>query len=132
MFSKTNRSDTVAKFVSNMEGLKRGKARATYSIIMHLVLIILLWFASSAGALTPEECKVERRILVNACKPVILRQPPSPFCCERVRITHAECVCPVITPKLASLVDVNYAVKVIQGCGRPVPRHFKCGSITTP
>ncbi|KAA3487002.1 Protein kinase byr2 [Gossypium australe] len=30
---------------------------------------------------------------------------------------------------LAALIDVNYAIKVIQGCGRQVPRHLKCGSL---
>ncbi|RVW70373.1 hypothetical protein CK203_060564 [Vitis vinifera] len=53
--------------------------------------------------------------------------------CSRVaRVTHVECVCPLITPKLAALIDVNKAVRVIEGCGRKVPRHYKCGSITTP
>lgn len=73
------------------------------------------------------ECKQERKILVNACKAVITRKPPTPYCCERLRVTHVSCVCPVITPQLAALIDVNYAIKVIQGCGIQVPRHFKCG-----
>ncbi|XP_031112092.1 uncharacterized protein LOC116016066 [Ipomoea triloba] len=90
------------------------------------------WKGGRADALTPAECKEERRILVNACKAVITKRPPTAFCCERLRVTHVECVCPVITPTLAALIDVNYAIKVIQGCGRQVPRHFKCGSITTP
>ncbi|KAL5709521.1 hypothetical protein ACHQM5_020201 [Ranunculus cassubicifolius] len=83
-------------------------------------------------ALSAGQCKQERNFLVDACKPVIYGRNPSSWCCGRIRATHVECVCPVITSKLASLVDVNRAVKLIRGCGRPVPRHFKCGSITTP
>ncbi|KAL5709522.1 hypothetical protein ACHQM5_020202 [Ranunculus cassubicifolius] len=74
------------------------------------------------------QCKEERRIGLEACKSVIYGKLPSPQCCERVRVSHVECVCPVITPKLAALVDVNRAIKLIQGCGRRVPRHYKCGS----
>ncbi|TYI52381.1 hypothetical protein E1A91_D12G244100v1 [Gossypium mustelinum] len=59
-------------------------------------------------------------------------QIPFDGLCQRVRVTHLECVCPVITPKLAALIDVNRAIRLIQGCGRSVPRHYKCGSITTP
>ncbi|CAB4309851.1 unnamed protein product [Prunus armeniaca] len=36
-------------------------------------------------------------------------------------------------PKVAATIhDINRAVRLIEGCGRRVPRHFKCGSITTP
>ncbi|MBA0575653.1 hypothetical protein Golob_024353, partial [Gossypium lobatum] len=73
------------------------------------------------------ECKGERNILVNACKGVIRQKSPTPYCCQRLRVTHVNGVCPIITPQLAALIDVNYAIKVIQGCGRQVPRHFKCG-----
>ena len=80
------------------------------------------------GALTGAQCKAERAGLVQACKPVVARRPPSPLCCQRLRGAHVECVCSVITPKLAALIDVNYAIRVVQGCGRRVPRHYKCGS----
>ncbi|OMO99057.1 hypothetical protein CCACVL1_03954 [Corchorus capsularis] len=102
-------------------------------------MVLMLWLAmlnenigGGVMAQSAGQCKEERRILVNACKGVITRKPPTPYCCQRLRVTQINCVCPVITPQLAALIDVNYAIKVIQGCGRQVPRHFKCGSITTP
>ncbi|CAL5355834.1 unnamed protein product [Camellia sinensis] len=88
--------------------------------------------APASAALSAAECKEERRVGINACKPVVYGKLPTPECCERVRVSHIECVCPVITPKLAALIDVNRAVRLVEGCGRRVPRHFKCGSITTP
>ncbi|KAE8702717.1 hypothetical protein F3Y22_tig00110482pilonHSYRG00722 [Hibiscus syriacus] len=101
-------------------------------ILIASVLCISMLNGGGVTAQSAAECKEERRILVNACKGLITRKPPTPYCCERLRVTHVNCVCPVITPQLAALIDVNYAIKVIQGCGRQVPRHFKCGSITTP
>ncbi|GMH21793.1 hypothetical protein Nepgr_023635 [Nepenthes gracilis] len=101
------------------------------------LLMIAVWLCGGgcapwAEAMTASECKMERRVLINACKPVILMQPPTPFCCQRIRVTPAECICSVITPKLAPLVNVEYAIQVVESCGRQVQRHFKCGSITTP
>ncbi|XVE57542.1 hypothetical protein DITRI_Ditri04bG0098600 [Diplodiscus trichospermus] len=92
-----------------------------------------MWEVRMGGAeLSAAECKEERSLAVNACKPVVYGKLPSPECCQRVRVTHLECVCPVITPKLAALIDLNRAIRLIEGCGRKVPRHYKCGSITTP
>ncbi|KAF8380640.1 hypothetical protein HHK36_028130 [Tetracentron sinense] len=113
-----------------MEG-KMGRARA-FMLFLVVVTAVGMWDARMARALTAAQCKQERNILVSACTPVLKMKPASPFCCERLRVTHIDCVCPIITPQLAALINVNYAIKVIQGCGRPVPRHFKCGSITTP
>ncbi|XP_059629690.1 uncharacterized protein LOC132272587 [Cornus florida] len=96
------------------------------------MVVVLMWNAGSVGVLTEAQCREEMNILANACKPLLTGNPATPFCCERVRVTHVECVCPFITPKLAALIDVNYAIKVIQGCGRQVPSHYKCGNITTP
>ncbi|KAL2893537.1 hypothetical protein RDABS01_009446 [Bienertia sinuspersici] len=73
-------------------------------------------------------CHQERKVLVSACKPVVYRVRPSAFCCQRLRVTHYECACRKITPKIASFIDVNYAISVIQRCDRRVPPHFKCGS----
>lgn len=74
------------------------------------------------------ECKEDIRLGVNACKSVINGKSPSADCCQRIRVSHVECICPVITPKLAALIDANRAIRLVQGCGRRVPRHFKCGS----
>ncbi|KAK9167771.1 hypothetical protein Scep_002962 [Stephania cephalantha] len=115
--------------------VKRGMSSA---MIHHVTLVMLLVFAlpiqTVQGGLSHAECKLLVNILVSACSEVINRKPPSAYCCQRIRVTPEECVCPRITPQLAVLIapNLNYAVKVVQGCGRPVPRHHKCGSITTP
>lgn len=110
-------------------GLLRVHERAyLLSFVLLLMAVGIGLKAKTVEALTPAQCKEQRRVLVNACKPVLYRRPPSAFCCERLRVTDVSCVCPVITPKLAPLIDVNYAISVIQGCGRRVPPHFKCGS----
>lgn len=104
-----------------------GSGRA-YVLFVIVAFVFMITSADTAGAQSAAQCKEERRILVNACKSVITRRPPSAYCCQRLRVTNANCVCPVITPQLAALIDVNYAIRVIQSCGRQVPRHFKCGS----
>ncbi|KAL0713215.1 hypothetical protein Bca4012_020193 [Brassica carinata] len=79
-------------------------------------------------------CHAQRRVLVNACKRLILRQSPTAECCLRIRRTPMWCVCSIITPQLAALVnanDVSYAVGVIRQCGRPVARGTKCGTNAT-
>ncbi|XP_047339376.1 uncharacterized protein LOC124942850 [Impatiens glandulifera] len=103
-----------------------------YKVWLFMAVLVAAHFNEAVAVLTAAECKEERRIGVNACKSVIFGRMPSPECCLRVRISHVECVCPIVTPKLAALVDVNKAVRLIEGCGRRVPHHFKCGSITTP
>ncbi|KAK1374888.1 AAI domain-containing protein [Heracleum sosnowskyi] len=101
-------------------------------VLMSLIVLGEWEVKTVSAGMSAEQCKEERRIGVNACKPVIYGKNPSAECCLRVRVSHVECVCPVVTPKLAALINPNRAVRLIQGCGRRVPRHFKCGSITTP
>ncbi|KAJ4712635.1 Bifunctional inhibitor/plant lipid transfer protein/seed storage helical domain [Melia azedarach] len=109
------------------------KSSSLVVLVVVAVFVGILWEAKIGCAqLSAAQCKEERRIGLNQCKPVLYRKLPTPACCERVRVSHVECVCPVITPKLAALIDVNRAIRLIEGCGRRVPRHFKCGSITTP
>ncbi|KAD6453414.1 hypothetical protein R6Q59_015296 [Mikania micrantha] len=100
--------------------------------ILALSFIPMMLLARVCAAPTAAECKEERRLAVTSCNNVLYGRPPSPACCQRARVSHVECICPAITPKLAALVDVNRFTKLIEGCGRRVPRHFKCGSITTP
>lgn len=38
------------------------------------------------------ECKVEVTLGVHACKEVLAGKLPTPQCCERVRVSHEECV----------------------------------------
>ncbi|KAK6947499.1 Bifunctional inhibitor/plant lipid transfer protein/seed storage helical domain [Dillenia turbinata] len=110
-------------------GVKKGISMVVMVVV---VLMVLSWWEVSAEAPTAAECKQERNIAIKVCMPVIYGKMPSPQCCERARVTHIECVCPVVTPELAALIDVNKAVRLIEGCGRTVPRHYTCGSITTP
>ncbi|XP_071730849.1 uncharacterized protein [Rutidosis leptorrhynchoides] len=106
--------------------------RSVISLIAIAIAIAIVCLGTAHAAQTAAQCKQERRLAVNACKTVLYGRPPSSYCCQRARVSHVECICPVITPKLAALIDVNHAVKLIEGCGRRVPHHFKCGSITTP
>ncbi|EXC26772.1 hypothetical protein L484_023388 [Morus notabilis] len=101
------------------------------SVVLTLLLVLLfvgICLEVARANLSAAECHEERRVGVNACKAVLHGKLPSQECCERLRVTQIECVCPVITPKLAALIDINRAIRLIEGCGRRVPRHYKCGS----
>ncbi|KAJ4849313.1 hypothetical protein Tsubulata_019115 [Turnera subulata] len=101
--------------------MKGRGAMATHILLVVAVLCLLEVMINKAGAeLSAAACKEERRIGLNACKPVIYGKLPSPECCERVRVSHVECVCPDVTPRLAALVDLNRAIRLIEGCGRRV------------
>ncbi|XP_060178439.1 uncharacterized protein LOC132608716 [Lycium barbarum] len=109
----------------------------SWALVVAMLVVVTLVINSfevkmASAELSAAACKEEKRIGINACKPVLYGNIPSPKCCERVRVTHIECVCRVITPKLAALVDINRAIRLVEGCGRRVPRNYKCGSITTP
>ncbi|KAF3625132.1 hypothetical protein FXO37_31026 [Capsicum annuum] len=102
-----------------------------WSMLMAMLVILTLVINSfevklASAKMSERACKEERRICVNACKSILYGKVPSPKCCERIRLTHIECVCGVITPKLAALIDIKYAIRVVEGCGRRVPRNYKC------
>ncbi|KAF5775019.1 putative bifunctional inhibitor/plant lipid transfer protein/seed storage helical [Helianthus annuus] len=79
------------------------------------------------------QCHNEKQLAVNACSSVLQGGRPSAQCCRRVRVTHAKCICPDVTPELVRAVGgIARAVRLITSCGRKVPHHFKCGSVTTP
>ncbi|PHU08415.1 hypothetical protein BC332_20275 [Capsicum chinense] len=104
-----------------------------WSMLMAMLVILTLVINSfevklASAKMSERACKEERRICVNACKSILYGKVPSPKYCERIRLTHIECVCGVITPKLAALIDIKYAIRVVEGCGRRVPRNYKCGS----
>ena len=96
-------------------------------LVLMTIMVCEVNMVQGAG-LSPSQCKQEQTLGVNACKDIVLGKSPSAACCVRVRVSHFECICPAITPKLASLVNVQQAIKLLQVCGRKVPRHFKCGS----
>ncbi|XP_022965229.1 uncharacterized protein LOC111465144 isoform X3 [Cucurbita maxima] len=100
-----------------------------------LVLAVVVVMAVAVGevaALTAAQCKAERNMAVKECLAVVFGRSPSPACCQRARVSHTECICPAVTAKLMTYVDPSRAIRLIEGCGRKVPRHFKCGSYTTP
>lgn len=98
-------------------------------IVVLSLIVVGKWEVRRVSAgMSARQCKEEVRLGVNACKAVMNGKSPSADCCQRIRVSHVECICPVITPKLAALIDANRALRLVQGCGRRVPRHFKCGS----
>ncbi|KAH6790881.1 hypothetical protein C2S51_005887 [Perilla frutescens var. frutescens] len=99
--------------------------------ILALVLVVNV-AGTRAQQLSPSQCQEERRLATNMCRPMVFGQAASPACCQRVRISHFECVCPMFTPKLISILDINKVIKLFQHCGRRVPRRFKCGSLNFP
>ncbi|KAJ4712614.1 Bifunctional inhibitor/plant lipid transfer protein/seed storage helical domain-containing protein [Melia azedarach] len=112
-------------------GSWRCRSSDNWSLIILVGFSLMMIMVSGAG-LRPSQCMQERRLGVNACFQLVLGQPPSAACCARFRANHLECLCPAITPKLASLFDVNRAILLFKTCGKRVPRHFKCGSIHFP
>ncbi|KAK1356470.1 AAI domain-containing protein [Heracleum sosnowskyi] len=104
-------------------------------ILMVVLSLIVLgnWEMKTVSAkkTSSSECKEEQRLGANACQSAMLNngKKPSEACCERVRASHVECICPAITPKIAAMIDVNRVLRLVKSCGRKVPRHFKCGSI---
>ncbi|KAL6977597.1 hypothetical protein U1Q18_026389 [Sarracenia purpurea var. burkii] len=101
-------------------------------VVVAAAVVVGVWEVPVVNGASPSECKEERRLLKNECMPVIFGQEPSGACCQRVRVTQVECVCPYVTPKLAALIGVERTIKKIESCGRTVPHNFKCGSVTTP
>lgn len=84
----------------------------------------------SAEKTSSSECKKELKQGADACTSAVMNgSKPSAACCDRVRASRVECICPAITPKVAAMIDVNNAIRLVKSCGVKVPRHFKCGSI---
>ncbi|XP_057475681.1 uncharacterized protein LOC130763721 [Actinidia eriantha] len=118
-----------------------GERRSTYSWASMLFVVVVVvalcgprmaWGMAQTDSLSPSQCRDERQLGVDACKNVLFGNPPSAACCVRIRVSHFECVCPVIDAKLAALVTVARAVKLFKDCGRSVPHKFHCGSLYFP
>ncbi|KVH88624.1 Bifunctional inhibitor/plant lipid transfer protein/seed storage helical domain-containing protein [Cynara cardunculus var. scolymus] len=98
-------------------------------VVLMMVVVVVVPVATAAG-LTAAQCHEERRLAVNACKSLVKGGLPSPQCCQRARVSHAECICPDVTPIVMAIVgDVNRAIRLIESCHRRVPHHFKCGCV---
>lgn len=117
-------------FVEINKGEKNMETKSFVLMVLVVIAVASMWEVKLGDAAAPSaaQCKQQRTLAVNACKPVIFGKLPSPVCCQRARVTNFECVCPYVTPKLAALVDLNRIIRLIEGCGRKVPRHLKCGS----
>ncbi|CBI38538.3 hypothetical protein VitviT2T_024226 [Vitis vinifera] len=106
-------------------------------LVLVVSVLVCIWgnIHLASADMSPTECKEERKLAGNACRPMLYGQNPSANCCQRIRVTHVECICPYVSPKVASIVrayGLNKLIKKIEGCGRAIPHNFKCGSITTP
>ncbi|MCE3216247.1 hypothetical protein HAX54_005708, partial [Datura stramonium] len=75
------------------------------------------WQIKMVMKVSEADCREERRIGKKACLPVLFGRNPSAECCERARVTHWECFCPIITPKLAAILNVKRLVRLIRACG---------------
>ena len=110
------------------------KKRSMRAVLMLVVAaLVCIWgnIHIARANMSPTECKVETKLAGNACLAVLYGKSPSADCCQRVRVTHVECVCPYISPKVASIIrayGLNKLIKKIEGCGRAVPHNLKCGS----
>ncbi|KAK6926251.1 Bifunctional inhibitor/plant lipid transfer protein/seed storage helical domain [Dillenia turbinata] len=105
--------------------------KRTLLVILFVAMMVSVVEVTS-GVAVSKECKREKSLLVRACRSIIYGRHPSPKCCRRVRVTHPECVCPYLTPQIASLINVTRTINQIQDCGRTVPHHFKCGKSPKP
>ncbi|KAK2993981.1 hypothetical protein RJ640_001035 [Escallonia rubra] len=71
-------------------------------MVLLVLALLSVWDVKMASAApSPAECKEEQRLGINACLPVSFGQQPSAACCERVRVSNGECICPAISPRLA-------------------------------
>ncbi|KAI3691593.1 hypothetical protein L6452_31390 [Arctium lappa] len=106
---------------------------ATKIMVVLMVVVVVVVSAASAATPTAAQCQQERWLAVTACRSLLDGGFPSPQCCQRARVSHAQCICPAVTPAVMAIVgDVNRAIRLIESCHRRVPHHFKCGCVTTP
>ncbi|XP_008234176.1 PREDICTED: uncharacterized protein LOC103333161 [Prunus mume] len=94
------------------------KAAGSLSMVVCLFLVVGVWVVvvpPAKGDTTPSQCKEEKDLLMGACKnAIIIGGSPSAYCCQRVRVTHFECVCPYVTPKVATSIPIGRTIKQIE------------------
>ncbi|KAK3002697.1 hypothetical protein RJ639_019936 [Escallonia herrerae] len=106
------------------------RSRTTIAVVLLVLSLLGVWDVKMASAApSPAECKEEQRLGINACSPVLSGQQPSAACCQRVRVSHLQCICPAISPRLASRIGNDRFVRLVRGCGRSFPPRTKCGII---
>ncbi|KAK3019667.1 hypothetical protein RJ639_003211 [Escallonia herrerae] len=95
-------------------------------MVLLVLALLSMWDVKMASAApSPAECKEVQRLGINACLPVSFGQQPSAACCERVRVSNGECICPAISPSLASRIGNDRFVRLVRGCGRSFPPRGK-------
>ncbi|CAA6660151.1 unnamed protein product [Spirodela intermedia] len=73
--------------------------RSVLAVVLVLVVSVALGGATPAWAeLRASQCERETTLGLNACRQLLFGLPPSKECCQRIRVTRLECVCPLITP----------------------------------
>ncbi|CAM8880629.1 unnamed protein product [Rhodiola kirilowii] len=113
--------------------MKSCRARFVLVALCLAMALLVAELGTVSAAPTAARCRQLRRLGINACKPVMLGAQSSSDCCYRIRVTPLECVCSDVTPAVAVMV-MNFPrfYEVIRNCGRQIPRHYRCGSVTTP
>ncbi|KAK2965357.1 hypothetical protein RJ640_013820 [Escallonia rubra] len=103
------------------------RSRTIVAVVFLVQALLGMWDVkmASAAAPSPAECKEEQRLGINACSLVLSGQQPSAACCERARVSHVECICPAISPRLASRIGNDRFVRLVRGCGRSFPPRAK-------
>ncbi|KAK2977943.1 hypothetical protein RJ640_000947 [Escallonia rubra] len=95
-------------------------------MVLLVLTLLSMWDVKMASAApSPAECEEEQRLGINACLPVSFYQQPPAACCERVRVSNGECICPAISPRLASRIGNDRFVRLVRGCGRSFPPRGK-------
>ncbi|ERN16286.1 hypothetical protein AMTRI_Chr01g105050 [Amborella trichopoda] len=111
------------------------KVKMVSLVVVSLLLVLnnaALCMGANNGRESPR-CQRQVSGLVNSCKGVLSMKATSPTCCDWIRsVDLATCICPKVTPQIASIVQVKQVVRVLKGCGRRTPRNFRCGSIVIP
>ncbi|KAL7103572.1 hypothetical protein ACP275_08G187900 [Erythranthe tilingii] len=111
----------------------KGSSSSLIIMIQAVALMIMVVVPVAVLGQTPSECNDEKNKLENGCRAVIFGRDPTEACCQQVRAAHLSCVCPLVTPALvAAIGGAQRVIRLVRGCGRTVPRNFKCGSLTSP
>ncbi|RVW98125.1 hypothetical protein CK203_031809 [Vitis vinifera] len=66
-------------------------------LVLVVSVLVCIWgnIHLASADMSPTECKEERKLAGNACRPMLYGQNPSANCCQRIRVTHVECIMPL-------------------------------------
>ncbi|KAE8055497.1 hypothetical protein FH972_012335 [Carpinus fangiana] len=101
-------------------------------MLLLAMVVLTMWEARmGSAAQSAAECKEEVDMLTKECILSIRHKTnASPRCCELVRASHAQCVCPkaTLTESIILKFRLVDAIRFVGHCGLRVPLHFKCGN----